>query len=52
MERVLTDQRASGFPGGSKVKASARNAEDPGSILGSGRSPGRRKWHPIPVILP
>ena len=29
-----------GFPGGSEVKASARNAEDPGSIPGSGRSPG------------
>ena len=28
-----------GFPGGSEVKASASNAEDPGSIPGSGRSP-------------
>ena len=28
------------FPGGSEVKASARNAEDLGSIPGSGRSPG------------
>ena len=30
----------SGFPGGSEVKASACNAGDPGSIPGSGRSPG------------
>ena len=29
-----------GFPGGSEVKASAWNAGDLGSILGSGRSPG------------
>ena len=27
------------FPGGSKVKASASNAGEPGSIPGSGRSP-------------
>ena len=29
-----------GYPGGSKVKASAWNAGDLGSIPGSGRSPG------------
>ena len=29
-----------GFPGGSEVKASASNEGDPGSIPGSGRSPG------------
>ena len=29
-----------GFPGGSEVKASARNAGDLGSIPGSGTSPG------------
>ena len=28
------------FPGGSDGKVSAYNAEDPGSIPGSGRSPG------------
>ena len=28
------------FPGSSAVKESACNAEDPGSILGSGRYPG------------
>ena len=31
---------SSGFAGGSEVKASASNAGDPGSIPGSGRSPG------------
>ena len=29
-----------GFPGGSEGKASAYNMGDPGSIPGSGRSPG------------
>ena len=29
-----------GFPGDSDVKESACHAEDPGSISGSGRSPG------------
>ena len=32
-----------GFLGGSKVKASASNAGDWGSIPGLGRSPGERK---------
>ena len=41
-----------GFPGGSEGKASACNAGDPGSIPGSGRSPGERKWQPTPVLLP
>ena len=40
-----------GFPGGSEVKASARNAGDMGSIPGSGRFPWRRKWQPTPVFL-
>ena len=34
------------------VKASAYNAGDRGSIPGSERSPGRRKWQPTPVLLP
>ena len=29
-----------GFPGGSEVKAFASNVGDPGSIPGSGKSPG------------
>ena len=38
----------SGFPGGSEVKASARNAGDLGSIPGSGRSPGEGNGNPLP----
>ena len=33
-------------------KESACNAEGPGLISGSGRSPWRRKWQPTPVFLP
>ena len=36
-----------GFPGGSEVKESASNAEDPGSIPGSGRSPGEGNGNPL-----
>ena len=36
-----------GFPGGSDVKESARNAGEPGSIPESGRSPGEGKGHPL-----
>ena len=36
-----------GFPSGSEVKASARNAGDPGSIPGSGRSPGEGNGNPL-----
>ena len=38
--------------GGSDSKEFTCNAEDPGSIPGSGRSPSRRKWQPTPVFLP
>ena len=41
-----------GFPGGSEVKASAWNMGDLGSIPGLGRSPGKGKWQPTPVLLP
>ena len=37
------------FPSGSDGKDSACNSGDPGLIPGSGRSPRRRKWQPIPV---
>ena len=40
------------FPLGSDGKAPACNAGDPGSILGSGRSPGEGKWQSTPVFLP
>ena len=36
-----------GFPGGSGGKASACNAGDPGSIPGSGRSPGEGNGNPL-----
>ena len=36
-----------GFPAGSEVKASAWNAGDPGSIPGSGRSPGEGNGSPL-----
>ena len=39
--------RSPGFPGGSEVKVSASNAGDPGSIPGSGRSPGEGSGNPL-----
>ena len=36
---------------GSVGRESACNAEDPGSIPGSGRFPWRRKWQPTPIFL-
>ena len=36
-----------GLAGGSEVKASAWNAGDPGSIPGSGRSPGEGNGNPL-----
>ena len=35
------------FPGGSDGKASAYNVEDPGSIPGSGSSPGEGNGNPL-----
>ena len=35
------------FPGGSDGKASVYNAGDPGSIPGSGRSPGKGNGNPF-----
>ena len=35
------------FPGGSEVKAFAPNVQDPGSIPGSGRSPGEGNGNPL-----
>ena len=40
-------QLLSGFPGGSDDKESACHAEDPGSIPGSGRSPGEGNGNPL-----
>ena len=41
-----------GFCGSPAGKEPAYNAEDPGSIPGSGRFPWRRAWQPTPVFLP
>ena len=42
-----------GFPGGSDGKGSACSAGDPGSVPGSGRSPGKRNgWQLTPVFSP
>ena len=46
---LLTDW---GFPGGSDGKDSACNARDPGSIPGSGRSPGEEKGNPLQYSCP
>ena len=40
-----------GFPGGSEVEESARNAGDPGSIPGLGRSPGEGNGNPLQYYL-
>ena len=40
-------QSVLGFPGGSDGKMSASNEGDPGSIPGSGRSPGEGNGHPL-----
>ena len=41
-----------GLPWWLNGKESACNTGDPGSILGSGRSPGGGNDNPIPVLLP
>ena len=40
------------FPGGSDGKASSYNAGDPGSIPGSGRSPGAGNGNPLQYSCP
>ena len=45
-ERQQTSQNW-GFPGSSDGKESACNVGDPGSIPGSGRSPGEGNGHPL-----
>ena len=47
MYSVLFSLQQKGFPGGSDSKASACNAGDPGSIPGSGRSPGEGNGNPL-----
>ena len=44
---IWASQVALNFPGGSDGKVSAYNAGDPGSIPGSGRSPGEGNGNPL-----
>ena len=45
--KSLCLQLVTGFPGGSEVKAFASNAEDPGLIPGSRRTPGEGMEYPF-----
>ena len=47
MEAWKARTGAAAFPGGSDGKASVHNAGDPGSIPGSGRSPGEGNGNPL-----
>ena len=47
----MPSNHLTGFPV-AQVKKLPANAGDTGSIPGLGRSPGGRKWQPIPVFLP
>ena len=46
-KNFLKKSVSAGFPGDSDGKESACNAGDPGSIPGSGRSPGEGNGYPI-----
>ena len=45
--KIPVERHLEAIPGGSDGKESACNAGDPGSILGSGRSPGERNGCPL-----
>ena len=47
---LSTDSILLGFPGGSDGTQFACNAGDPGSILGSGRSPGGGNGNPFSIL--
>ena len=51
MGLVLSYDVHLGFPGGSGGKESTCNAGDPGSISGSGRSPGEGNGNPLQYSL-
>ena len=50
--KILGLLLSTSFPGGSGGKASARNAAHPGSIPGSGRSPGEGNGNPLQYSCP
>ena len=45
--KMVVSMFCMGFPGGALVKNLPANAGDPGSIPGSGRSPGEGNGHPL-----
>ena len=47
LKQLSSSMYVYGFPGYSKDKESALNVGDPGSILGSGRSPGVGNGDPL-----
>ena len=47
LESVCPASVTQGFPGGSDGKEPACSAGDPGSVLGSGRSPGEGNSNPL-----
>ena len=47
LNQISIHKAYKGFPGGSEVQASASNMGDPGSIPGSGRSPGEGNGNPL-----
>ena len=46
-EQIIVEKLEEGFPGSSDGKACACNAGNPGSIPGSGRSPGEGHSNPL-----
>ena len=51
LEEGMASPSSMGFPGSSVGKESASSAGDPGSIPGSGRSPGEGNGKPFQYIL-
>ena len=47
LRNVVSQSDKRGFPGGSEIKGSTCKAGDPGSIPGSGRSPGEGNGNPL-----
>ena len=46
IDNFILFENVEGFPGGSEIKVFACKAGDPGSIPGSGRSPGKGNGNP------
>ena len=51
-ERLNSNKKARGFPGGSGVKTPPASAGCAGSVPGSGRSAGGRNGHPLQYSCP